>query len=236
LESEKGIVVTETNRGWLTHSVSGLRDPMAIEPTGILSAYGYDSDDVKQNWKPYQDMSPEFVLNRAKKILKPPKDTELKFEKGILTATGDVSGSWFAGAEKIAPAIAGVDEIRLAEDGLKKIKSNIEAREILFICNTTDLLDKQTQKLDNLANDIDSLTARTKSFDVEVHGYASNSGTEETNEEISRLRAEKIESELIKRSENIRDARKLNDGLFKTVANGTRAGEGCKVKLKINLQ
>jgi OOP family OmpA-OmpF porin len=236
LETENGIVVTEARRGWLTHSVSGLRDPLAGEPSAILSEYGYQTDDVKQNWKSYQDLSPAFVLNRANKILKPPKNIELKLENGVLTVSGDVSGSWLSEVEKIAPAIAGVNEFRITEEGLKQIKDNIESREVLFICNTTDLLDNQTGKLDNLAKDIDNLTAKTDRFDVEIHGFASNSGTEEFNEEISRLRAVKIESELMNRSENIRSARTSNAGLFKTVANGTRAGEGCKVKLKINLK
>ncbi len=69
LKSEQGIVVTDAEHGWLTHSIAGLRDVLAINPENILAEYSFDKDDVRQNWKSFQDASPPFVVQRAEKVL-----------------------------------------------------------------------------------------------------------------------------------------------------------------------
>lgn len=67
LNNEPGIVVTEAKRGFFKHKIEGLGDEMAANPETISADYGYESDDVKSIWKNYQDLNPQFVLERAKK-------------------------------------------------------------------------------------------------------------------------------------------------------------------------
>jgi hypothetical protein len=66
LKNEPGIVVTQNNRGWFTHEIEGLRDDLALNPDAILSEYGFKPKDVESHWRAFQDLSPQFVLERAK--------------------------------------------------------------------------------------------------------------------------------------------------------------------------
>lgn len=112
LKSEPGVVITETNRGWLTNSISGLRDPLAVNPDAILSEYVLKKENVESNWKAYQDLSPPIILARANKILQPPNGVTLSFSDGILTVNGKVSNEWANEAQKLSVALAGVNEFR----------------------------------------------------------------------------------------------------------------------------
>ncbi len=236
-EKENGIVVTEAERGWFTHSINGLKDPLANDPNKILSEYSYDEGDVEQTWKPYQDMSSEIVLMRAKKILQTPKNVQLKLENGVLSVAGDVSNNWFSNAKNLAIAIAGVDEFRLSDEGLQSLKNRIESEDILFVCNTTDLLENQKEKIENIRENLESLVANSDKLSIEIHGYASTSGSEEINDELSKERAEKIKVELINSSEKIKTLNASNSGRLKVIAEGAEQGnKDCKAKLKINLK
>jgi hypothetical protein len=116
LKNEPGIVVTEINRGWFTHEIEGLRDDLAIEPETILGEYGYDADDVESHWKSYQDLSPQFVLERAKKLLNPPPTITLKLEDGVLEAHGIAENSWYLEARSLSQALAGVKKFKVVRE------------------------------------------------------------------------------------------------------------------------
>jgi OOP family OmpA-OmpF porin len=223
LKSEQGIVVTEANRGWFKNSIGGLRDNLAVEPASLLKDYGYDETNIEQNWKPFQDLSPELVLQRAKKILNPPKDVSLKLENGTLIADGNVSNEWFAEAKKLSTAISGVNEFRLSESALK---SKIESNKILFTCLTTDYLPNQAEKINEIAKDLENLP---NNFKVEIQGHASIEGTDEANSKISQARAEKVYSEIIAKSDKLKSSQAI-----KAVSAGTEENNSeCKVTFKI---
>lgn len=238
LKSEQGIVVTDAERGWFTHSVAGLRDPLAINPENILAEYSFEKEDVKQNWKIFQDASPPFVVQRAEKLLNPPNTIKLSFENGTLTAIGTASGEWFTEAKKLAPALAGVSEFRIGQDSLESLKNKIEAQNIAFSCNTTDFA--ENQDLTNAANDIENLSnlavAAQKKLQIEIRGHASDSGTTEINDKISQGRAEKVLSELLK-SESLRGLQKSNPAILKSVGLGAeQSSADCKVTFKVTLE
>lgn len=116
LKNENGIVVTEQNRGWVKHEVEGLRDELAIDPKEVLGEYGYEADDVVSRWKNYQDLSPAIVLERTKRILKPPPNVNLTLENGILTVHGEATNQWLLEARQISQGIAGIDYFRVERD------------------------------------------------------------------------------------------------------------------------
>ena len=146
LKTENGVVVTENKRGWLTNSITGLRDSFAVDPDDLLGEYQLQRSNVESTWKPFQDLSPEFVLLRAKKILQPPEGVALDFSKGILTANGQVTNEWVEKANQLAPAIAGIEEFRLGPEG---IKAKIESQSIFFICKTVDYAGNQILRFVN---------------------------------------------------------------------------------------
>ncbi len=116
LKSENGIVVTETNRGLFKHEIEGLRDESAINPNAILSEYGYDADDVESHWKNYQDLSPAMILERAKRILKPPPNVSLTLENGTLTVRGYAPNDWLLEARTIAKSMAGIEKFKVERE------------------------------------------------------------------------------------------------------------------------
>ena len=116
LKTEPGIVVTQANRGWFTHEIQGLRDDLAIEPETLLSEYGYDANNVKSQWREFQDLEPQFVLERAKKILNPPPTITLKFRDGVLEAHGTAENSWYLEARSVAQGLAGVKSFKVVRE------------------------------------------------------------------------------------------------------------------------
>ena len=116
LRNEPGIAITETNRGWFRHEIEGLRDDLAVKPEEILSEYGYDKDDVAEHWKSYQDLSPQFVLERAEKLLAPPPTITLKLNEGVLEAHGTAENSWFLEARNLSKGLAGVNKFAVVRE------------------------------------------------------------------------------------------------------------------------
>ena len=65
LRAEPGIVVVNAERDWGRWHLSGLRDPLAPEPTVVLASMGVDTARVTAAWAPYLSAHPEFVRARA---------------------------------------------------------------------------------------------------------------------------------------------------------------------------
>lgn len=61
LRHQPGIVVIEDTRDWMTLSVRGLRDPLAMDPSSILGRYDLSPEDVTQHWEPYYSLDPRFA-------------------------------------------------------------------------------------------------------------------------------------------------------------------------------
>lgn len=237
LQTKQGIVVTEAKRGWFTHSINGLRDPLAPNPSDSLQEFGFDESDVIQNWRPYQDLGEDFVLRRAEKHLNPPNGVELKFNKGVLTASGTFSQKWYDESAKIVPALVGVNEFKKGRNDLEEIKNRIESQSLLFICNTVDLANNQDVKIDKLVQNIEELINKKINFQLEIHGHANETGTEETNINISDERARKITNELISKSKRIAALQQSNPQFIKVIAEGeSQKSETCKVTFEINPQ
>jgi len=218
LRSEPGIVITEAERGFFKHEISGLRDNLAVDPESLLSEYGFDANDVKENWKPFQDAYPAFVVKRAEKLLNAPAGMKFSFENGALTADGAASAEWFSEAKKLAPALTGVNEFRVGFDGLK---AQIESKKIAFNCGTTDFAGDQEKNLSELTEDFEIVSDTAKqsqrNFRVEIEGRADQSGTDTANAQISQARADKILSEVFAKSEKL----KQQSGNFRAVGVGT---------------
>jgi OOP family OmpA-OmpF porin len=234
LRNQTGFVVTRSERGFLKHSISGLRDDLAANPNDILKEYGFDENDVEQNWKPYQDANPQFILQRAQKLLIPPDGVKFSFENGILSADGLYSSEWFAESKKIALALNGVRDFQI---GFSALKTDIESTKIIFNCGTTDFAENQQQMVVKLTKDFENLCDLTrisqKSFRVEVEGHADSTGTDATNVQISQARADKISSEIFVKSEKL----KQNVQYIKAVGIGSDDNNSeCAVKFKVFIE
>ncbi|MCB1023701.1 MAG: hypothetical protein KDB79_04895 [Acidobacteria bacterium] len=236
LKQQPGIVVAESDFGIFRHSISGLRDPLAIDPAKVQTESNYDENDIEGNWKLYNDADPYFVLQRAGKLLDPPEGIRLSLKNGVLSAEGSGPQEWFAGAAKLAPALVGVNEFRIVEDEAARSKKKIESQSVLFVCNTADFAGTQNEVLATVAGDLEKLLATGKNPLVQINGHASRSGDSEFNENISKLRAEKIRSALLLKSEKLRQVAQERAGFLEPVPQGTADFDrDCKVTFKVGL-
>ncbi|MDA1044869.1 MAG: hypothetical protein O3C57_06555, partial [Verrucomicrobia bacterium] len=72
LAEEPGLIVIESGRKDGVRHVTGLRDPLARNPTDMLVQAGFTPSDVLSHWEPFQGLSSSLALARANRLLDPP--------------------------------------------------------------------------------------------------------------------------------------------------------------------
>jgi OOP family OmpA-OmpF porin len=197
LNSQPGIVVVSSEKRDGKHFISGFRDPFSADPQTILRETKIDPEEVTTRWESFQSSYPEFVLVRAKDLLQPSENVSLKFENGILSASGFASRDWIAEARKLARTITGIE--RFQEDRLvdfSSLKFRIENQSLLFSPGTTDLTGGQNNTIERLIADIENLCgaaqAAGKAIRFRILGHTDKTGTELTNIPLSQKRAEYV--------------------------------------------
>lgn len=198
LKSEPGIVVTETGKRDGKYFVNGLRDPLARDPAMLLPETKLDAAAVVGRWQPFQAMSPEFILARARTLLEPPPTVKLSVgEGGVLRAEGFASRQWITETRRVVRFIPGLSQF--ADDRLLD-SDRIENPLLLFEVDQTELMPGQEEKLRQLVADIERLQAlaeaMNKSVRLEITGRADGTGTEDRNSALSQGRAEAVAAEL----------------------------------------
>ncbi|MCA1557874.1 MAG: OmpA family protein, partial [Acidobacteria bacterium] len=197
VKREPGVVVTDEGKRDGKYFIAGLRDPLAQDPRAFLAEANVDPEDVVTRFEPFQAMSPEFVLARARRLLEPPQTVNLKFADGTLEAEGFASLQWIMELRRTVRFIPGVNQLK--EDKLLDV-DRIVNPSLLFMVDRTELAPGQEEKFRQLTADIERLQTLAegmkKSVRLEITGRADGSGTEERNAELSRGRSETIASEL----------------------------------------
>jgi OOP family OmpA-OmpF porin len=64
LHSQPGIVVTRVEKHGSSYTVSGLRDPLAVDPSTLISGTGVEPKNVAFHWEPYHSLQPSFESAR----------------------------------------------------------------------------------------------------------------------------------------------------------------------------
>lgn len=199
LQAEPGIVITEA-RGPLLfgkYSVRGLRDPLARDPLSLLPESRVAPASVVSHWQPYQSVSPEFVLDRATRLLAPPSTVRLTLDGGVLAAAGFAPPTWIDEARRTARFVAGVEQFR--DEQLFDLE-RLERPLLKFELDRVQLVPGQEEQLQQLASDAGRLLelARLmgKRVRLEITGRTDGSGTEARNATLSRERAETIAAAL----------------------------------------
>jgi outer membrane protein OmpA-like peptidoglycan-associated protein len=200
VKREPGVVVTETGTRDGKYFINGLRDPLAQDPKAFLPEARVDAGDVVSRFEPFQAMSPEFVLARARRLLEPPPTVNLKLADGVLEAEGFATLQWVTETRRVARFVPGVSQFK--DTNLLDV-DRIVNPSLLFVLDRTELAPGQEEKFKQLMADIGRLQALAeamkKSARLEITGHVDGSGSEERNAELSRGRAETIASELNQR-------------------------------------
>lgn len=208
LNQESGIVVMQTAKKDGKYVISGLKDPLASEPTDLISTTELDPDKIDFHWEPYLSFDTAFVKSRVKSLLQPPETVALDVDaNGAVEATGTAPQAWITQANQLAVRLPNVtrfntQEVIPVEAGvLTSIKTKIEAQTLLFTQNA-QLVPKQDAKLKILVAEIKKLTKTAKTINqtvaVLVEGHTDTSGSELINLYVRETRAKAIISLLSK--------------------------------------
>jgi OOP family OmpA-OmpF porin len=198
LRAEPGLVVVDAERRGRTFTVSGLRDPLAIDPATLVAASGLPAGRVVARWQPYQTLEPSFVLARATRLLRPPANVTLAMHDGVLSAVGAAAADWVMDSERLAPTIAGVR--RFDREPTRTLESSVarehETASLTFLRGTTDFTPGEEQRRARvfaLLQRADALArASGQRVQLRVVGHTDADGTEALNRPLSAARADVI--------------------------------------------
>ena len=217
LRTEPGIVITEASRQGGAFVLSGLRDPLAVDPETVLREAGIDTKRLLIRWAPYEGLDPEFALKRLRTSLEPPPGVTLAIEDGRIVATGSAPARWLERARlaaRLLPAgspgldLSGVDNADAAAtakllQATKSLRETIQSREIHFDSNEPLPAAGQDAILDQLARELSELASLAAAMRVPARvtltGHSDDTGHGTFNSSLSLARAGAVLTLLKKR-------------------------------------
>ena len=203
---EPGLVVTSVQEEGGQTVFYGLRDSLAIKPDQILSDFGYSPEHVGFRFKPFLDLTPDFVQKRAIRQLRPPPSVGILVEGTTLILEGAASHSWVVQAQLLAPLLPGITRVettQLVDTDLKQFETltaSLEKGIIVFRVGDPRLKLDQRDALSDIAETLQALDQRAVFLGLrpEIHilGFTSPEGGEKWNQTLSGLRANTVLNEL----------------------------------------
>ncbi|HCF28828.1 MAG TPA: flagellar motor protein MotB [Cyanobacteria bacterium UBA11049] len=208
LNSQPGIVVVNAEKRHGKYLVSGLRDPLAIDPTLFIQEAKLNPKSVSSRWQPYISLDTKFTTIRAKRLLQPPATVSLKVDdNGVLYIIGSAPHQWIEQAKKQAtnfPGITAIQTENLIETErleLQSSKEKIEKQILYFDKGNTQLLATENGKLQAVIQEIKKLATIAPFFHkdvrIQIFGHSDNDGSAENNLRLSQARANTILSALV---------------------------------------
>ena len=210
LRAEPGIVITKSEARDGKFFLSGLRDPLAVDPLKLLGEAGIDPARVEAHFEPYEGLDPQFVLKRLQASLNPPPGVTFEIDGGRIVAQGSAPSPWISRARKVGsslPAGAPVLDLSavrdISEGALGKLRDAIQARSISFDSGKSLPAVGQEQVLDEIASDLNELAKLSSTLHavtrVTLTGHADSQGQGTSNLSLSVARAETVRALLKKR-------------------------------------
>jgi outer membrane protein OmpA-like peptidoglycan-associated protein len=210
LRAEPGIVITQSEAHGDKFLLSGLRDPLAVDPLTLLDGAGIDPARVVAHFDPYQALDPQFVLERLQASLNPPPGVTMSIDGDRIVARGEASSPWIARARaagRLLPAgapvfdLAGIRDI--SEGSLRKLRDTIQAHSILFDNNVSLPKAGQDTVLDQIAAELNELATMSSDLHVVTRvtltGHSDDKGGGTSNLSLSLARAEAVRALLKQR-------------------------------------
>ncbi|MCO5065214.1 MAG: OmpA family protein [Rhizobiaceae bacterium] len=210
LEAEPGIVITEQKMADGQFQISGLRDPLSIDPRALLTGTGIDPASIRSQWQFYQSLDPEFVLKRLVTSLNPPATVQLSIVDERIVAEGRAAVGWIKRAMLAAQQLSAdgltLDLTKLSEltpQELIYLKNRIQAIDIYFDSGKAVPGTEQMPMLDILASMLNKFASDARKAGVTprftLTGHSDMTGRENANLSISSARAETVRTLLKKR-------------------------------------
>jgi outer membrane protein OmpA-like peptidoglycan-associated protein len=206
LGRQPGIVVTSAGRHGRHFVITGLRDPLSVDPQALLQSARLDSRQAEFHWSAYYALDDPILQQRVAGVLKPPAGVRLNVADGLLQAQGVAADEWFANFESRAAMIPGVRDvdashlISATESEFRRLSGVIHSTVITFPVGSADLVPAQSDSVKLLAADIAALLQKAQvlrqSISIDVIGHSDSTGPESTNELLSNDRAHAVTRQL----------------------------------------
>ena len=109
LEQEPGIVIISQQRQGRRYTLTGLKDPLATEPSDLLADTQINAERVDMSWQPYLSLDSAFLNRRLRSLLNPPPTVSMQLnEAGVLRLRGTASADWIEWAKEVSDRTEGV--------------------------------------------------------------------------------------------------------------------------------
>ena len=208
LEDEPGIVVTKTGTRDGLFYVKGLRDPLAPDPATLLSGTGLLLTDVSGEWEPYLAFRPEFIVQRAARLVSLPETAKLTYEDGTLHLSGTAPMIWLKDARERVRYMQGVAGLVEADDFLTEemgrmldMQALVENLTIIFPVGSSRLNPGDYRQIETVTNTVRALNSAAAavaiSTQIEIIGHSDSTGSAAMNTLISTRRAMRVRDALV---------------------------------------
>ncbi len=207
VESEPGLVVIRSGRAGGKWHLTGMRDPLAANPSLLLASGGVDTNDVVARWEPYVSAEPALLLARARRALASPASVTLSLNGDSLVGTGRAPAFWITRAEALAPALSGIGSVDLSRVSpglpveLETIAGEIERSHAFFAAGADSLDRAGIAGTTAVGTKFKALVtaAEANHYDIvlRIVGRADPSGAESDNLALSRRRALGVRDRLV---------------------------------------
>lgn len=202
LKATPGIVVVERGTREGRYFVSGMRDPLSVEPSSFLADHGLSVQEVEGQWATYQSFAPPLVLQRAKKILSPPVEVNLTLQDDVLVVAGTAPRNWIEDTKLLAKVLPGITTIDLTAVEVMEVvqfdrlQQDVQDVHIFFNLGVDEFAPEQDEKLHQVLIALrkleDVASVLNRSYHVEVSGYTDPSGAESVNQILRVARANRV--------------------------------------------
>ncbi len=208
LRNTPGIVVTHADNPLFGKMVfSGLRDPLSKKPSSFLTKDKIKNNRVLFSFKSYLSVEPDLVLQRARRLLKPPSTIKLNFKNSTLFVSGTADTTWIKILYEKYPMIVGVERLDITTSLRRKnnrVVKNILAIEkhiFHFNYNIFELDSKQAKEFDKLISQVKNVLNFSFEQDsvpvIVVNSFTSYAGNVKGNKAVAQHRAEQFINRMI---------------------------------------
>ena len=230
LETEPGIVLTRAEGGMGRWRLAGLRDPLARDPGAVLAGVAVDGSSIEQRWEPYLSLEPAMVVARARRVLTPPAGVGLALAGDTLRLTGSAPLPWVitAGRTSLPAGVAAVDLSGVTPDipaDLAQLVRDIEGQRVLFDVGSAALDGQARAVIARIAVSLQRLDVGVSLIGaragLELIGRTDPTGSDSTNQTLSRDRAQAVVAALAARGVPTGTARVSGVGTSRPLTEGT---------------
>jgi len=111
INSEPGLIITNTSYDNGTYQVAGLADPLAKAPSTLINHGMHSNIKVRLMFKPYLSLDPEIVLKRVSETFDIPDSVQLSLKDKVLILSGRSTKTWLANFEPKVSKISGIKSL-----------------------------------------------------------------------------------------------------------------------------